>query len=250
MTTTADRAPASVLASPVRRDLVRLLEGLPVAPTASEPQSRALGLTARALADRLGLHVTTVRFHVDQLIAAGLITVRDERGSVGRPKRHYVAAHATPGIAQAEGYRLLASMLAEAMASDDRPCPEEAGRRWVERHQDELIPGAASRRRSRTADEWRAKVDVVADLLARWGYAPRVHSEGPTAEITLTNCPLRLLAATNPQVACGVHGGVLRGTLAVLGEPDAHVTISPHPTSHACLARVTTRADFQGGHHD
>lgn len=250
MTTTADRAAASVLASPVRRDLVRLLEGLPASPTASEPHGRAQGLTARDLADRLGLHITTVRFHVDQLVAAGLLTVRDERGGVGRPKRHYVAAHASPGLTEAEGYRLLASMLAEAMTSDDRPCPDEAGRRWIERHQDELIPPTAPRLRSSSPAEWRAKVDVVADLLARWGYAPRVRSDGPTAEITLTHCPLRLLAATNPQVACGVHAGVVRGTLGVLGEPDAHVGVAPHPTSHACLARVTTRADFQGGHHD
>lgn len=249
MTAVADPTAGGLLASPVRRDLLALLDALPVAPTPTEPHSRDHGLTAKSLADRLGLHVTTVRFHVDQLVAAGLVATRDARGQVGRPKRHYVATHPAPVMQQAEAYRLLATLLAEAMQSSDRLSPREAGRRWVERHSDELIPRSAALTRSRTPQDWLAKVGVLVDLLRGWGYAPTVRegASDRTTEIELAQCPLRQLAATHPTVACGVHEGIVRGTLGLLGEPDADVTVAPCPASRLCLARLTTRADFQGG---
>ena len=62
-----------VLASPVRRDIMDTLANLPLSPSPGQPWTRRGGLTAAALASRLGLHVTTIRFHVDQLVRAGLL---------------------------------------------------------------------------------------------------------------------------------------------------------------------------------
>lgn len=252
MTTLADVGAASLLESRVRRDLMALLEGLPERPVTPGEPTRARGLTARELGERLDLHVTTVRFHVDQLVAAGLLLTRDERGAIGRPKRHYLAAATPPPSEPTEAYRLLASMLAEAMASDDNPTPEDAGRKWIERHCAELIPATIRRDRSRTPGEWLAKVGVLVDLMTRWGYAPSVStSRGTrTARLDLAGCPLRNLATTDPRVACGVHRGILAGALCQLGEPDAEVEVVPFASPDLCVARVTTRADFLGGNHD
>ena len=81
----------ALLTSPVRREIMQILGNLPVASTADEPRTRAEGLTASELGDRIGLHATTVRFHVDQLLGGGLLLARDVKVGVGRPRRHYVA---------------------------------------------------------------------------------------------------------------------------------------------------------------
>ena len=66
MTTAVPHNAAALLASPVRRALVDALAHV-------EGGDRTPGLTAAELADEVALHVTTVRFHLDQLVAAGLV---------------------------------------------------------------------------------------------------------------------------------------------------------------------------------
>lgn len=254
MSTGRVQAGAGLLSSPVRRDVVDTLASLPWVSSEPEPYTRNRGLTASELAARLGLHVTTIRFHVDQLVAAGVLVTRDERGGVGRPRRYYaVGAENRPAIDSPDAYRVLASMLAEALTDEERPSPSAAGERWMNDHRDEVLPATASRRTARTPGAWLAKIGVVIDLLSRWGYSPSIRTtdDGHTAEILFRDCPLRALALDNPSVVCGVHHGVVVGALDALGE-DAEVELQPFIEPHLCLARVTTRANFshQGGTHD
>lgn len=245
-----------LLASPVRRDIVDTLANLPHSPSATTPFTRREGMTAGDLAERLGLHVTTIRFHVDRLVDAGMLVSRDERGTIGRPRKYYAVS---PGrisdVPDPDAYRALAEILADAMVdgrADGRPVSaEDAGERCVRRHADEFVPRDLRTLPARTPGGWLTKIGVLVDLLERWGYAPEVHTAdaGHTAEINLLRCPLRDLALANPAVACGVHRGLVRGALDLLGEPDSTLKVVPFLEPELCVARVTTPTAFsrQGG---
>lgn len=244
MTKTAAQS-LEVLASPVRRRILDTLSDLPALAAAGRP-NRSRGLTAAELAEDLGLHVTTVRFHLDRLGQAGLVASHDERAGVGRPRRHFTATDPVLDAATAgEGYRLLAEVLADAMAAGDAPNATEAGRRWAARHALDLVAAGASTEPARTPGAWLAKVGAVIDMLDRWGYAPTVSTSdaGRQADICLHRCPLKDLAEVNPAVACGVHRGVIAGTLEALGE-QARVSLIPFVEPDLCVAHVTTTSPF------
>src|SRR5690242_5141347 len=86
----ATRAPGDrLLLTPARRAILRSLE---------DPGDRSdgHGRTAAQVAADLGLHVTTARFHLEQLVEAGLVTTALRRGSVGRPRKVYLDARGGP----------------------------------------------------------------------------------------------------------------------------------------------------------
>ena len=128
MTTDASHNAAALLASPVRR---RLVDALANADTGATTP----GFTAAELGAQVGLHVTTVRFHLDQLVAAGLVesAVRRE-GGAGRPRKVYALA---PGSlddvddrTEIGSLRLLSGLLAQTLgdgASGRTITPAEAG---------------------------------------------------------------------------------------------------------------------------
>lgn len=238
---------AALLVSPVRREIMDVLANLPFVASDQEPHTRQSGLTAADLATLLDRHVTTIRFHLDQLVAGDLLIVRDERGAVGRPRRFYAVNPGSLSVDVAtDAYRLLATMLADAMVADGAMSAEDAGAAWVEKHAHEVTADPTPQPRARSAGAWLAKMGILVDLLERWGYAPSVRTSnaGHTAEVELSHCPLLELAATSPAVACGVHRGIIRGALTVLGEADAEVKLLPFVEPHLCRARITTSADF------
>lgn len=235
-----------VLSSPVRRDILDTLANLPPVPTEAEGMTRSRGLTAGELGERLRLHVTTVRFHVDQLVAVGLVRAHDERGQVGRPKRRYTASPGPlPELRRTEPYQMLAELLVDVLQDGTVETAEEAGRRWLERHSEALLSDLPPTP-ARTRSEWFAKLGLLVDVLDDWGYAPEMttHDAGHTAELSLHNCPLLELVGSNPDVACGVHRGIIRGGLEVLGEGQVDMSLVPMVQPSVCLARITTRNDL------
>ena len=230
-----------LLRSAVRRDIVDTLANLP-------RDQRDEGLSARELGDRVGLHLTTVRFHVRQLIEAGVLTSHSVRTSgVGRPtKRYRIAAGSLEHLPDVESHRLLAGLLAEtfdARHEDGRAfTPEEVGMAWVARNVD-AVPNDTP---ASTPGEWFAVIGSLIDVLQEWGYSPVVGTEnaGRTARIDIVGCPLLSLAQARPEIVCGIHRGLIRGTLEALGEHDAEFSLEPFVTPTQCLAHVTTRADL------
>lgn len=240
--------PLDVLASPVRREILDTLTRLPHLSAADAP-NRSTGLSAADLTERLGLHVTTVRFHLERLEQAGLIEAHDERVGVGRPRRRFTPHPGRLTDVEAPGaYRLVAEVLAAAMASGGTPDAAEAGRHWAREHALAMVgadrPDAPEP--ARTPGAWLARVGVVLDVLDRWGYQPTVATTdaGRTAQLCLHRCPLRQLAVDNPAVACGIHRGVIQGTLEALGEPDAVVSLLPFVEPELCIADVTAPTSF------
>lgn len=240
-----------LLSSPVRRDMLNALGQLPVHATQPDERTRAEGLTAAELSERLGLHVTTIRFHIDQLLQAGLVEAHDVRAGVGRPRRHYTLH---PGrldeVSQPDAYRALAELLSESLfdgQSEGRPLSaEEAAHRWVARRASELIPATISCDASTSPGHFLAKVGVIVDLLSSWGYCPSVNLDesGHTAEVRISGCPLRDLALQNPAVACGVHRGLLQASMTAMGEQEATVGLFPFAEPDLCIATITSPNDF------
>ncbi|MGO0575943.1 helix-turn-helix transcriptional regulator [Ornithinimicrobium panacihumi] len=245
---------AALLSSPVRRALVDELAAL-------DPQGRGLGLTAAELGDRLQLHPTTIRFHVDRLVSGGVLESHFARGGgVGRPSKRYTLREvpleetaATVDQGADAPFGMLAGVLASALSVQEAAplTPEQAGVRWVERRVGE----------GRVAADDASPVDQVVELLGDWGYTPETGSveEGAAADddgsgdgsgeavgtpvgssdILLRDCPFIELAHTHPDVVCGMHRGLLRGALDAVGLPDAQVSLQPFAGPDFCRARIT-----------
>lgn len=228
-----------LLRSPARRTIVDYL--------ANQRDENGFedGITAAELADILDLHVTTARFHLDQLVTGGILDTAFVRQGVGRPRKVYSLA---PGELREDvdshAMKVLTALLAEsfaASAAGDPLSPFEAGRRWAEDH----VPVEDSEPAT-TPGAWLAKVGRLIDALRDWGYTPDLSTSdgGRTAELTLSHCPFLELARDNPAVVCGIHRGLIAGTLEQFGEDDAEVSLEPFVSPQHCLAHVTTHNPF------
>lgn len=238
--------PAALLESPVRRRIVDLLANLTPEVDPDGGEATLPGLSAGELAEQLDLHVTTVRFHLDQLVSAAVLTTDKRPGRIGRPRKIY--RFRPGGLApanQAEAFEALARLLAETwqVTEDGLPLtPEEAGRRWAANR----MPADEEARPSASVGEWIGKVGRTVDLLAEWGYTPEMatRNQGSTAELTLVDCPFLALADDRPELVCGVHRGLLRGAMDAVGEKDTDISLTPFVGPRRCRATITTRATF------
>lgn len=226
------------LSSPVRTHLVEhLTEVAREGPTGADTPGR----TAAELAEVTGLHVTTIRFHLEQLINTGFIEARFEHSpGAGRPRKVYSAGQThlpepTPGPHQ----HALAQLHAEVVSSNGGPAEaEEAGIAWAREHigaTDADPPGPA-----RSAGTWLAQVGRIVDVLREWGYGPHLRTTGASVELTLHHCPLMSLATDQAQVVCAIHRGLMRGTLEAIGEDQVEIAVHPKVTATTCMVQVQT----------
>jgi predicted ArsR family transcriptional regulator len=198
----------------------RLLE---VLQSADEPMDVA------ALAQAVGLHVTTARFHLDVLERAGLVRRTVERGGrPGRPRQLYgVVARPEAG----EGHRQLAGVLVGALAADPdigRRWAEQAGRRWAT----EALPVGDGL-------SWEDGMQQVGELFTRLGFSPQVVDGDQQRHLELHSCPFRDLARTYPHIVCTAHLGLLRGALDQLRLPVAEqAALRPFVEPDLCIADV------------
>jgi predicted ArsR family transcriptional regulator len=171
---------------------------------------RSEPISIQGLATVTGLHVNTLREHLDALVDTGL--VRRERAPAagrGRPAWLYSAVpddEPPGGVAEYAG---LASALAEVIeqsSSSSRQDAIDAGRRWGRHLATERKPGGA-----REANPRRRVVQLLGGL----GFAPQ--PDARDAVVRLTRCPLLEAASRHPEIVCGVHLGIVRGALEVYG---------------------------------
>jgi predicted ArsR family transcriptional regulator len=190
---------------------------------ASEP------LDASALAEAVALHVNTVRSHLRQLEAAGLVRRGAEtRSEPGRPRVLYTLTASEPPAGDGH-YALLAEMLSSYIANnspDPAATAEEIGRQWG-RH---LTPTSPPFARS-DGDEALA---TLLDLLDGLGFGCHVDSD--PLRIEFRHCPFRELAERHPEVTCSLHLGLLRGALAQLEAPVRVDDLRPFVDPDRCLA--------------
>ncbi len=188
------------------------------------------------VADRVGVHANTARFHLDALVAEGaIVSAVEEPSGPGRPRTVYAPR---PGMDRGgtRGYRLLAQILLSYLSSADPDAGEaagRAGRAWGGFLADRPPPF-----RQLTAREATARLTA---LLADLGFAPEADPGVPSA-IRLRHCPFLELAEGYGQMVCRIHLGLMQGALAELGAPVTAAALEPFAEPDACIARLETSA--------
>lgn len=214
------------LSSPVRRRIVELL-------TDGGPQD------ARELADRLQLHVTTVRAHLTVLEEGGLVASSPEqRDRPGRPRLLYEATDVAQDEGGADGYRFLAEVLAghlAATAGDPSAAAEQAGTAWGRFLVDAPAPF--------THVERRDAIDRLVALLDTFGFAPGLDdSEAAAPRILLRRCPFLQVAREHQDVVCAIHRGIMRGALDELGVDVVVRDLIPFVEPDLCVSHLQVPA--------
>lgn len=211
-----ERTPAwhAALASPIRRTVLQFLVD------SGEP------LDAAAVAAQMNLHVTTARFHLDQLLAARLIQREPDRsGQRGRPRIRFTIVPAPRGDAHDQLSHALASALAEDH-DGGRARAIRAGEKWSEAFAGGLAAGAGT------------GAEPLVDLLDQLEFAPELDPAGRS--IALTACPFREAARANPGVVCAVHLGLIQRVARTLGHDDTAVELRPFVGPHLCVVDLGT----------
>jgi predicted ArsR family transcriptional regulator len=213
-------------------------------------QSTRSPLGVDEVAERVGLHPNTVRFHLDALVRQGLVEqVSEERDLPGRPRKLYSAtADSTRGGRRS--YRLLAEILTTYLAAQT-PRPGQAALKAGEAWGRFLTERPAPFRRLNAVAATRQLVDTLDEI----GFAPEAVTAGRERRILLHHCPFREIAEEHRDVVCAVHLGLMRGMLSELGAPLRAERLDPFVEPDLCIARLrqarggdladgTTQADW------
>lgn len=190
-------------------------------------------LDVRELARRVGLHVNTVRVHLNALADAGLVESETLPPSGrGRPR---VAYRATAAVGDEGGrrYRLLAEILTALVARFGPAAAsqlEEIGESWGRYLVESPAPYAE------LSDE--EAVERLLDLLADIGFEPQLEQRARGTEILMRPCPFLELARTHQDVICPIHLGLMRGALAELGAKTRATKLEPFVEPDLCVARL------------
>lgn len=192
------------------------------------------------LARRTGLHRNTVRFHLDVLANAGLVTSRSApSGGRGRP-RHVYEATETSEIGQGDGYRLLAQTLTSYLATSSKSgldSGRQAGR---------LLARSISNPFGHARTSGLATARHVDTLFSDLGFGSTLHRRAGGYQLSLHACPFRDLAAEHPDVVCGMHAGLLEETVGQINSPIEHTALMPFVEPRLCVAQLTTSPSRSG----
>ena len=183
----------AVLAEPIRRQLYEFVAD------GHEPVDRD------AAAAGVGIGRPLAAFHLDRLVAAGLLDAVFRRRSgrtgpgAGRPAKFYVRP--TDREVSVElpprSYDVAADLLAQGIERDE--------------HARANVLEAARERGAALADG--ASPDLVA-LLVREGYEPFTDADGT---VRLRNCPFHALADRHRELTCSMNFALLDGASSAIG---------------------------------
>jgi predicted ArsR family transcriptional regulator len=214
----------------------------------AEPQRRALyrfvvehggAVSKDEAATAMGVARSVAAFHLDRLVADGLLTTEFRRLSgrqgpgAGRPAKLYRRAEGELAVSlPARQYDLAAGLLAAAVNEATHTgvpvgeaLTEVAGERG--RQLGERARAEAGKRPSR-----RGLVQAVLDVLDEQGYEPHQHG----TEIVLANCPFHALVDEQRELVCGMNRDLLCGMADAVG--DDVVTARLAPSEGNCCVRL------------
>ncbi len=219
-------AQVTILGDPTRRALYHFVaaRGTPVG---RDEAAAAVGI-GRPLAV----------YHLDRLVAEGLLTARYERRGgrrgpgAGRPSKLYVRSAGQVEVSlPARDYELAARILAQAVDAD----PSGAAVRRVEDAAraigTELAAGAgaAAADDGQRVGERRA---ALLEALRRQGYEPYPDDEGEDragGAIRLRNCPFDKLVTEHRELMCRANLALLRAVVERLGAAGLEPALAPRP---------------------
>jgi predicted ArsR family transcriptional regulator len=220
----ADLAVAALLTDELRGRLYRLVRR-------RHPVSRD------EAAAEVGISRGLAAFHLDKLVAAGLLRARPQaadRPRVGRRPKVYEPSNLELGITIPQRhYELVGELLVDALA---QAAPDEAPLATVTR-----IATARGRQLGTHVRQSRAlgrlgperALTAAGELLEQYGYEPQRSSQHT---LRLRNCPFHTLARRAPEVVCAINQALLDGLLRGLGDQRVHAMLVPRP--NACCVEL------------
>jgi predicted ArsR family transcriptional regulator len=224
----ADVAGIAALADPLRRRLY-------------DHVARSDGPVGREeAAEAVGVAVHTAKFHLDRMVADGLLEVEYRRltgrsgPGAGRPAKLYRRADRDFAVTlPARHYDLLSEVLADAAeASIARGQPiDEVAAEVARRHGERLAADAG--------EPGAAPLARLAGTLGTVGYEPRVVED----RMVLENCPFDRVAREHTALVCGLNLDFVRGVVDGLGCAGVTATLEPAP-GRCC---VSARGDGEPG---
>jgi predicted ArsR family transcriptional regulator len=218
----------SALAEPVRRALYLYVAGQP------DPVSRDQA------SDGVGVARHTAKFHLDRLVADGLLETDFKRPpgrtgpGAGRPTKRYRRAAREVSVTLPERrYDLAGQLMAAAIedsARDGTPVVEALDR--IAATAGAAI-GAAARARITGRASRARRLQAACESLAEYGYEPR-----QTARcVELANCPFHALAREHTELVCGMNHALVGAAVAELG--DAGIEARLDPGADRCCVILT-----------
>lgn len=184
-------------------------------------------LSAAEIASRIQLHVTTIRFHVDQLESAGLVRRSVKRiRQRGRPQVQYSAA---PSTREDNANHQLVDVLARSVSTDadgGQARSLEAGKNWAEMLAPDVVP---------TSD---GDLGPLIRVMERLGFEPELDDTEPAAVIRLLACPFRQAASDHPAIVCSIHRGIIQKMLGKIGRAPGDGTLHPFVQPNLCTVTL------------
>ena len=195
-------------------------------------------VTREEAAASVGISRKLAAFHLDKLVAAGLLQARYESPAgirkAGRtPKVYEPAAQGIEVSIPGRRYEMLAGILTEAVTTEaaGEPAPRAALRVAARRGEaagaaehDRVRPGRLGAERGLT---------LAAAALEEYGFEPERASP---ALVRLRNCPFHALAAKAPELVCGINHAFLSGYLRGLGSDSTTAVLAPR--AGACCVEL------------
>ncbi|MFC9253271.1 helix-turn-helix transcriptional regulator [Amycolatopsis thailandensis] len=185
-------------------------------------------VTRDEAAAAVGISRKLAAFHLDKLVAAGLLRFGFAAGQVvkvgRRPKVYEPVEEAIQVQIPARRHEVLAGILAEAVLADGTG---ETARDAVRRVAGERGFAAGEEERARTRPG-RLGVEraltVAEGVLRRYGFEP---SRDTATCVRLRNCPFHPLAAEAPELVCGINQAFLSGFLAGVRAGNVEAALVP-----------------------
>jgi predicted ArsR family transcriptional regulator len=187
-------------------------------------------VTRDEAAAHVGISRKLAAFHLDKLVAAGVLRARYESGrrTVGRAPKVYEPTDEDIAVTiPRRQHDVLADILLDAVLTETSgETAPEATLRVAAARGEEL--GRAEREQGPVRGRLGAEraLTVTQTLLARHGFEPA--RETPTC-VRLRNCPFHPMAARAPELVCGVNQRFVSGVLTGLRASTIEATLAPRP---------------------
>jgi predicted ArsR family transcriptional regulator len=196
-------------------------------------------LTVEQVSKRVGIPVNSARFHLESLVDAGMaLREVQSRTTPGRPKVAYLGTLPDQAHERAQGYRLLAELMAAAVAQLNADAGE-----WMYRVGAEWGRYLVGRGAPAPAHDEAEIAERLADKLDALWFSPEL-LKGSPSRIALHNCPFADSACRYPQVVCQLHAGMINGAMEEMqsGMRVTHLrALEPGHKCEAELSRTTAR---------
>jgi len=202
-------------------------------------QPRPVGREQASTALDIAQH--NVNFHLDRLVAEGLLEVEYRRLSgrngpgAGRPSKLYRRATREFAVSlPPRRYDIVGDLLAAAVtrAAGGTPLTDAVGE--VAREEGRALGRAAA------PDRTDQPLTAVADVLRTQGYEPHVDEDA----VVLSNCPFDSLAQKHTDLVCGINRDFVQGVVEGLGCEGVTACLEPEP--QRCCVKARADANPEG----